>query len=90
MLSAVLMFMHSADAFEDIALQLTSKLTISYVEGNHQLDSVRGDRDREQAQREVQGRRCSLKSWGFIEGRQGHPTSVEQHVKRVWIVLNVV
>jgi len=29
---------------EDITLQLTSKLTISYIEGNHQSDSVRGDR----------------------------------------------
>jgi len=28
---------------EDITLQLTSKLTISYVEGDHQSDSVRGD-----------------------------------------------
>ena len=28
---------------EDTTLQLTSKLTISYVEGNHQSDSVRGD-----------------------------------------------
>ena len=27
---------------EDTTLQLTSKLTISYVEGNHQSDSVRG------------------------------------------------
>jgi len=29
---------------EDITLQLASKLTISYIEGNHQSDSVRGDR----------------------------------------------
>ena len=28
---------------EDITLQLTSKLTISYIEGNHQSGSVRGD-----------------------------------------------
>ena len=28
---------------EDIKLQLKSKLTISYIEGNHKSDSVRGD-----------------------------------------------
>jgi len=34
---------------EDIPLQLTSKLTISYIDGNHESDSVKGDRDRVQA-----------------------------------------
>ena len=29
---------------EEITLQLTSKLTISYIEGNYQSGSVRGDR----------------------------------------------
>ena len=29
---------------EDITLKLTSNLTLSYIEGNHQSDSVRGDR----------------------------------------------
>ena len=41
------LFLHSADAFilsdEDITSQLTSKLTMSYIEGIHQSDSVRGD-----------------------------------------------
>jgi len=47
---------------EEMTLQLTSKLAMSYVEGNHQSGSVRGNSvERVQVWREVQGRRCSLK-----------------------------
>ena len=65
---------------ENIKIQLTSKLTISYIKENHLSGSVKGveiecrrrgmyrkrcSRGGRKVQGKCQGRNCSLKSWVF-------------------------